>query len=219
MKHMLEREKKAHTMRWLGAFAILSLALAACAPAAPAATDTAVPSDTPAVTDTTAPVTTDTLAVTDTPAMTDTPAATSAMTDTPAATSATMEATATGPGYGSGGATNTPGPVVVNISQNTSLGNILVDGAGMTLYKYANDTSGTSTCNAACLANWPPLLATSAVTAGTGLNASDFSTAMTTDGRTMVTYKGSPLYYFKNDTKPGDTNGNGTGGVWSVVAP
>lgn len=213
MKNMLEREKKTHTMRWLGAFAILSILLAACAPAVPAATDTAVPSDTPAVTDTTSPVTTDTSAVTDTPA------ASSAMTDTPAATSATMEATATGPGYGSGGATNTPGPVVVNISQNTALGSILVDGAGMTLYKYANDTSGTSTCSAACLANWPPLLATSAVTAGTGLASTDFSTAMTTDGRTMVTYKGSPLYYFKNDVNPGDTKGNGTGGVWSVVAP
>jgi len=207
MKHPLQELKNRHTLGWLGPVIILSLVLVACAPAAPAATDTAVPSDTPA------PVNTDTPAVTDTPAATATAAATTA------ATSATMAVTDTPSGSGSGGSTGTPTTVTVNIANNTTLGNILVDGAGMTLYKYANDTSGTSTCSASCLANWPPLLATSAVTAGTGLDATQFNTAMTTDARTMVTYKGSPLYYFKNDTKPGDTNGNGVGGVWSVVTP
>ena len=66
---------------------------------------------------------------------------------------------------------------------------------------------------------WPPLLATGAVTAGTGLDGTQFGTAQTTDGKMMVTYKGAPLYYYTNDTKPSDTNGNNVGGVWSVVAP
>jgi predicted lipoprotein with Yx(FWY)xxD motif len=35
----------------------------------------------------------------------------------------------------------------------------------------------------------------------------------------QVTYKGAPLYYFSNDTKAGDTNGQGTAGVWFVAAP
>ena len=35
----------------------------------------------------------------------------------------------------------------------------------------------------------------------------------------MVTYKGLPLYYYKGDKNPGDTNGNNIGGVWSVVKP
>jgi predicted lipoprotein with Yx(FWY)xxD motif len=109
--------------------------------------------------------------------------------------------------------------VVVNVATDATLGKILTDGTGMTLYKYASDTSGTSTCSATCLANWPPLLATGAVVPDPSLTASDFSTTMTTDGRSMVTYKGSPLYHFKGDAAAGDTKGNGVGGVWSVVAP
>jgi predicted lipoprotein with Yx(FWY)xxD motif len=89
----------------------------------------------------------------------------------------------------------------------------------MTLYKNASDTSGTSTCSATCLANWPPVLATGMVVPDPSLTASDFSTTMTTDARSMVTYKGSPLYHFKGDQAAGDTKGNGVGGVWSVVVP
>ncbi|RTL31984.1 MAG: hypothetical protein EKK47_06195 [Burkholderiales bacterium] len=33
------------------------------------------------------------------------------------------------------------------------------------------------------------------------------------------TWNGSPLYYFAGDTKPGDRNGDGRGGVWHVVKP
>lgn len=109
--------------------------------------------------------------------------------------------------------------VMVNVSQNATLGNILVDGKGMTLYLWKNDTANTSTCAGKCLTNWPPLLASGAVTAGTGLNASDFGTTATTDGRTMVTYKGAPLYYFIGDKAAGDTKGQGIGNVWYVVAP
>ena len=39
------------------------------------------------------------------------------------------------------------------------------------------------------------------------------------DGREQVTYNGLPLYYFANDKAPGDTKGQGVGGVWFVAAP
>lgn len=100
-----------------------------------------------------------------------------------------------------------------------SLWGIRTKTPGMTLYAYAKDSAGKSTCSAGCLANWLPLLATAAVTAGTGLDATLFATAQTSDGRAMVTYKGLPLYYYKGDKNPGDTNGNNIGGVWSVVKP
>jgi len=35
----------------------------------------------------------------------------------------------------------------------------------------------------------------------------------------QVTYNGIPLYYYSKDTKPGDTTGEGVGGIWHVVKP
>ena len=34
-----------------------------------------------------------------------------------------------------------------------------------------------------------------------------------------MTYNGMPLYFFKNDTVPGDANGQGVGDKWYVVSP
>jgi predicted lipoprotein with Yx(FWY)xxD motif len=45
------------------------------------------------------------------------------------------------------------------------------------------------------------------------------STITRADGSAQLTYKGMPLYFWKSDVKPGDTTGNGVGGVWSVVKP
>ena len=36
-------------------------------------------------------------------------------------------------------------------------------------------------------------------------------------GKKQVTIDGVPLYYFSGDTKAGDTNGQGVGGIWFVV--
>lgn len=100
-------------------------------------------------------------------------------------------------------------------------GQILVDGSGRTLYLFEADTSSTSTCNGACAAAWPP-----DTTAGkpnsTGVTASLVGTSTRADRTTQVTYKGHPLYYFAGDSKPGDTNGQGStafGGKWYVVSP
>jgi predicted lipoprotein with Yx(FWY)xxD motif len=39
------------------------------------------------------------------------------------------------------------------------------------------------------------------------------------DGTLQVAYDGAPLYYFANDTTPGDTNGQGLGDNWFVAEP
>ena len=41
--------------------------------------------------------------------------------------------------------------------RSTSLGDVLVDAQGRTLYGFTNDANGTSTCTGACATNWPPL--------------------------------------------------------------
>lgn len=39
------------------------------------------------------------------------------------------------------------------------------------------------------------------------------------DGKRQWAYNGKPLYLFAKDTKPGDTTGDGVGGVWHLAKP
>lgn len=101
----------------------------------------------------------------------------------------------------------------------SSLGDILVDGEGRVLYLFTPDEAGTPTCYEGCAQAWPPLLAADDITVGPGLDDSDFSTATRTDGGDQVKIGNWPLYYFASDAAPGDTKGQGVGGVWYVVSP
>ena len=101
----------------------------------------------------------------------------------------------------------------------SSLGQIIVDGAGKTLYMFQPDEAGTPTCYDDCATAWPPLLADDAasVTAGTGLDAAKITVVDRTDGGKQVKYGNWPLYYFANDAAAGDVNGQGLNDVWYVV--
>jgi predicted lipoprotein with Yx(FWY)xxD motif len=102
---------------------------------------------------------------------------------------------------------------------DSSLGQIIVDGADKTLYMFVPDEAGTPTCYDECATAWPPLLADDAasVTAGTGLDASKITVVDRTDGGKQVKYGNWPLYYFANDAAAGDVNGQGLNEVWYVV--
>jgi predicted lipoprotein with Yx(FWY)xxD motif len=103
-----------------------------------------------------------------------------------------------------------------------SLGTILVDGQGRTLYLFEKDTNGRSHCTGACAQTWPPVTTTGAPTAGSGLTASLLGTTARPDGSMQVTYHGHPLYHFSGDTGAGQTNGQGSkafGAEWYVLAP
>ncbi|MGI9017495.1 MAG: COG4315 family predicted lipoprotein [Euzebya sp.] len=103
----------------------------------------------------------------------------------------------------------------------TDLGEVLVDGGGLTLYAFTNDSSGTSSCTDGCEETWPPLLVDSAavVVVGDQLDVSAFTTTQRPDGATQVVIDQSPLYHFAADSSPGDVNGQGVGGTWFVVNP
>jgi predicted lipoprotein with Yx(FWY)xxD motif len=104
---------------------------------------------------------------------------------------------------------------------NQSLGRILVDSQGRTLYLFQSDTGTKSTCTGACATEWPPLRATRKPTVGSGASASSIATSARSDGKPQVTYDGHPLYLFSADQKPGDTNGQGVdafGGLWYVLS-
>lgn len=79
----------------------------------------------------------------------------------------------------------TGGPATVNIADDPTLGKILVDGNGMTLYTYAKDTTGVSNCSGGCLQNWPPLLTNGTPVAGAGVDATQLGTINAPSSSTM----------------------------------
>jgi predicted lipoprotein with Yx(FWY)xxD motif len=104
----------------------------------------------------------------------------------------------------------------------TSLGKILVNAQGRTLYLFAPDKHGKSTCYGSCATYWPPLLVTGKPVAGTGVKASLLGTTTRKDGKHQVTYNGHPLYTYVADSAAGKTSGQGlnlSGGLWWVVSP
>ncbi|MDQ2848193.1 MAG: hypothetical protein M3Y77_17990 [Actinomycetota bacterium] len=146
------------------------------------------------------------------------PAVTSAAGGGSAAASGGGSAAASGGGSAeaSGGGTGAATGAGLKIGQS-SLGNIVVDGAGMSLYLFTKDTkgSGKSSCTGQCLATWPPLVAAGTPT-GDGITGT-LGTIPTPDGKKQVTLNGWPLYHFAADKAPGDVKGQGIKGSWWVV--
>jgi len=135
-------------------------------------------------------------------------------TGTPAAASADSGKA----GYGEAAATAAPaaaGPAV-DVG-DTSLGKVVVDGKGMTLYIFTPDSGGKSVCNDDCAVKWPPLVAAGAPMLGAGLDAEDFTAITRDDGSSQVAFSGMPLYYFAGDKAAGDVTGQGLGDKWYVV--
>jgi predicted lipoprotein with Yx(FWY)xxD motif len=98
------------------------------------------------------------------------------------------------------------------------LGSILAAGNGMTLYTFDRDGAGVSNCNGACLQAWPPYTVEGDLVAPEGLSGV-LNIITRSDGSRQVTHNDRPLYFYAGDTQPGDTMGDGVGGIWHVVAP
>ncbi|MGW1493355.1 hypothetical protein [Streptomyces sp. NPDC002402] len=129
-------------------------------------------------------------------------------------------------GDGSAGATGTSGSSTQAASAvkdrstvkiaDSSLGKILVDGKGRTLYLFTADGKNMNSmkCDAQCLKLWPPM--EGKPKAGVGADAKLINT---TDlaGKTQATYAGHPLYYYAPDKAAGDVKGQGIDKVWYVI--
>ncbi len=123
-------------------------------------------------------------------------------------------------GEGTGNVWYTVVPETVVASNNKDLGDFLITADGMTLYAFAKDTAGTSTCTGDCAKNWPPFAvgANDRLAAGSGIKGK-LATIKRDDNSLQVTYNGVPLYVFAKDMKPGDATGQNVGNVWAVVKP
>ena len=107
-------------------------------------------------------------------------------------------------------------------AHSSRYGKILFDGRGRVLYLFARDRGGRSSCSGACAKAWPPFLTRGAPRARSGVNAKLLGTTRRGNGTLQVTYAKHPLYYFKEDTKPGQIkcqNVSNFGGLWLVVTP
>jgi predicted lipoprotein with Yx(FWY)xxD motif len=98
---------------------------------------------------------------------------------------------------------------------HTSLGTVLTNGQGFTVYWFAADTAGTSACSAACAAAWPPVLGMPQVASGVKLSGK-LGEITRANGQMQATYNGHPLYLFAGDTSPGQVNGNGVNGFGAL---
>lgn len=131
--------------------------------------------------------------------------------------SASATAAVQAPASSAAAVTATAGGVTLQ-TRTGPLGTYLTDQAGRTVYLFAADTGSTSTCDATCVAYWPPL--TGSATAGSGVQQSALGASARSDGSKQVTYDGHPLYYFAGDKSPGSTAGQGStgsGAKWWVV--
>lgn len=96
----------------------------------------------------------------------------------------------------------------------------ITDINGNTLYSFKNDTNNTNNFTAADFSNngvWP-IVELELDKIPSILNSADFGT-ISVYGRSQLTYKGWPLYYFGQDANRGDNKGISfpAPGVWPIV--
>jgi predicted lipoprotein with Yx(FWY)xxD motif len=99
----------------------------------------------------------------------------------------------------------------------SALGPVLADAEGKTLYLFAEDPPGQSTCIQYCVETWPPMVADGTPVAGRGVDATLLEVIDRDDGSSQVTYADHPLYYFAGDD--GAMDGHGLNGSWFAVHP
>ena len=129
-----------------------------------------------------------------------------------------------GGSYGRGGTTptaSTSGSLIktATATVNGSSETILTNAQGLTLYYRTSDVPPSTVCSGGCAGAWPPL-----VMSGSGAPTSAASlpwklTIVADANGNQVEYNDHPLYTYSGDTGPGQTTGEGAGGVWHVCTP
>jgi predicted lipoprotein with Yx(FWY)xxD motif len=119
---------------------------------------------------------------------------------------------------GGGGGTSSGNTAKLKAAQISGIGAVLQAPSGLTLYHLTTDVNGKITCTGSCVSNWPPLIAASGkVPPASPDLAGHLGTVKRPDGTLQVTFDGMPVYTYSGDSGPGQTNGQGVGGVWFAV--
>jgi predicted lipoprotein with Yx(FWY)xxD motif len=107
--------------------------------------------------------------------------------------------------------------------RHTSIGTVLVDSSGFTVFRFSKDTGRKNTCitTSECSTTWPPLTSSGQPSAGPGVKSSLLSTIKLPNGTRQVTYAGHPLYRYSLAGERGETSYAGIkqfGGTWFAVS-
>jgi predicted lipoprotein with Yx(FWY)xxD motif len=103
-------------------------------------------------------------------------------------------------------------------TRSTSLGSVLVDARGHTLYVFDQDRGTKSACTRSCAASWPAFLTTTKPVALKGVAAAKLGMVKRANGKFQVTFMGHPLYFFASDAKAGDVRGASIT-HWAAISP
>ncbi|MFE9636011.1 SCO0930 family lipoprotein [Streptomyces sp. NPDC006463] len=128
----------------------------------------------------------------------------------------------TAPGTGAapeaGGAQ--PAAGALTVAKDPKLGEHIVDGNGMTVYRFKKDTAWpmASNCTGDCVAKWPVVPPVDKANAK-GIVEKGYSVLDRPDGKKQQAIDCWPVYTFTGDKKAGDINGQGVGGTWYAVSP
>lgn len=106
----------------------------------------------------------------------------------------------------------------IQIANDAKFGAVLTDSAGKTLYFFASDVAGTANCSGACETTWPVYYSANAST-DLNVKTTEVNVIVRADGKKQSTYKGYPLYYYKDDVETGQIKGDGVAGIWFVAKP
>ena len=109
---------------------------------------------------------------------------------------------------------------VLSAAKSRSLGAVVIDSKGHTLYRFDKDTAkpARSNCFAGCEKKWPPVLAGDELSTK-GVEQGLVGKVKRQDGRWQLTLAGWPLYRFAGDRRRGDVKGQNVDGVWFAITP
>lgn len=100
-----------------------------------------------------------------------------------------------------------------NTAPVASRNGMLVDSTNyMTLYTFDKDSMNKSECGAACQVVWPTFMAPS-----NAKPSGQFAAFQRENGEYQWAINGKPLYFYANDTKMGDKNGDDKLDVWHII--
>jgi predicted lipoprotein with Yx(FWY)xxD motif len=122
-------------------------------------------------------------------------------------------------GTGSGSGTSTTPTVSTG---TTSLGTVLTDEHGLTLYYFLPQKGGVaSACDATCLTAWPPVVVSGTPTSSSGVTGTLGVVSIMVNGaaENEVTYNSWPLHTFSGDSASGQVNGQNVENVWFAAEP